>query len=147
MLAGVYLNNQHVGGLRLQDFAVFDNGVPQTVLEVTTAANNPVDLTNLVDTSSSVSRVSLLCLLPLCVDVARGDLTIRKLRGSLARPRASTATDQQQQERAREHAYTLARPTTSALFFDPNPRQLQSAASICVRRAAFGMKSRSQSGS
>lgn len=42
-------------------------------------------------------------------------------------------------------AYT--RPSTSALFFEPNPRQLQSAASISTGRAAFGMKSRSHSGS
>src|SRR5215207_7475765 len=34
-----------------------------------------------------------------------------------------------------------------ALFFDPKPRQLQSAASTCPGRLALGMKSRSQAGS
>ena len=40
-----------------------------------------------------------------------------------------------------------ARPRTMALFFDPKPRQLHSAASTCAGRLAFGMKSRSQAGS
>ena len=40
-----------------------------------------------------------------------------------------------------------ALPSTIALFFDPNPRQLQSAASGCAARPTLGMKSRSQSGS
>ena len=40
-----------------------------------------------------------------------------------------------------------ARPSTSALFLDPNPRQLQSAASTSARRAVFGMKSMSHAGS
>ncbi len=39
------------------------------------------------------------------------------------------------------------RPRTSALFFDPNPRQLHSAASTCADRAVFGTTSRSHSGS
>src|SRR5437899_2261107 len=34
-----------------------------------------------------------------------------------------------------------------ALFFDPKPRQLQSATLTPARRATFGMKSRSQAGS
>src|SRR5713226_1570287 len=38
-------------------------------------------------------------------------------------------------------------PITMALFFDPNPRQLQSAASACDSRPALGMKSRSHAGS
>ena len=40
-----------------------------------------------------------------------------------------------------------ARPSTNALFLDPNPRQLQSAASTSARRAVFGMKSMSHPGS
>src|SRR5512134_267714 len=36
---------------------------------------------------------------------------------------------------------------TSALFFDPKPRQLQSAATGWASRPTLGMKSRSQSGS
>ena len=40
-----------------------------------------------------------------------------------------------------------ARPTTMALFFDPKPRQLQSAASTPAARPSFGMTSRSQAGS
>src|SRR5215203_937859 len=39
------------------------------------------------------------------------------------------------------------RPTTSALFFEPKPRQLHTAASGEATRPSFGMKSRSQSGS
>src|SRR6185503_16484996 len=39
------------------------------------------------------------------------------------------------------------RPRTSALFLDPNPRQLQSAASTSASRALFGMKSMSHAGS
>src|SRR6185295_4872852 len=38
-------------------------------------------------------------------------------------------------------------PMTSALFFDPKPRQLQRAASASPARPRFGMTSRSQSGS
>ena len=44
-------------------------------------------------------------------------------------------------------ACASARPRTSALFFDPKPRQLQSAATGCASRPTLGMKSRSQSGS
>ena len=43
--------------------------------------------------------------------------------------------------------YPPALPTTTALFFDPNPRQLHNAASTVAWRPQFGMKSRSQSGS
>src|SRR5438132_1669570 len=39
------------------------------------------------------------------------------------------------------------RPMTMALFLDPNPRQLQSAASTAPGRPWFGMKSRSHAGS
>ena len=38
-------------------------------------------------------------------------------------------------------------PITIALFFDPKPRQLQSAASTCAARPTLGMKSRSHAGS
>ena len=41
----------------------------------------------------------------------------------------------------------LARPSTRALFFDPKPRQLQSATSTSAARGAFGMKSISHAGS
>src|SRR4030095_14894808 len=40
-----------------------------------------------------------------------------------------------------------ALPNTMALFFDPNPRQLHSAAMSSDSRPQLGMKSRSQSGS
>ena len=40
-----------------------------------------------------------------------------------------------------------ALPMTIALFLEPNPRQLQSAASTAMARPVLGMKSRSQSGS
>src|SRR5687767_12675018 len=40
-----------------------------------------------------------------------------------------------------------ARPSTKALFFEPKPRQLHSAASMSAGRAVLGMKSMSQAGS
>src|SRR5262249_55884129 len=46
-----------------------------------------------------------------------------------------------------QNCRSYSRPNTIALFFEPNPRQLQSAASISAARPVFGMKSRSQSGS
>src|SRR5687767_8486061 len=41
----------------------------------------------------------------------------------------------------------LHRPSTSALFFEPKPRQLHNAASMSAGRAVLGMKSMSQAGS
>ena len=76
------------------------------------------------------------------IDQAHPDTGTRQHEGRHAagRPRAH-------HEDVWEHPLYLARPSTSALFLDPNPRQLQSAASISAGLAVFGMKSMSHAGS
>ena len=55
--AAVNLGNRRVGDLGIKDFEVSDNGVRQTLLDVASAADLPIDLTLVVDESSSVLPV------------------------------------------------------------------------------------------
>ena len=63
----------------------------------------------------------------------------RRTRPARRRPRSLL-------HKARDKSH-CTRPSTSALFFDPNPRQLHSAASTSALRATLGMKSMSHAGS
>lgn len=55
--AAVQLGNRRVSGLGINDFEVSDNGVRQKLLDVTSVADLPLDLTLVVDESSSVLPV------------------------------------------------------------------------------------------
>ena len=63
------------------------------------------------------------------------------------RQRASPRTRRRHRTRTMRAARSYTAPSTSAEFFEPNPRQLHSAASGRAARPSLGRKSRSQSGS